>query len=135
MLTKLESDKLKEIFSIKLSALLEDGNINQSELADMLGVDESTVGKWILRKSLPRMGIIEKLSSIFNRPKSYFLDENEYRKGYYLDPSAAKMAQELYDNPEMRILFDAAKNVSPDDLKFVAEMMLRMKKKENHEDD
>ena len=54
---------------------------------------------------------------------------------YYLNPEAAKMAQELYDNPGMRILFDAAKNVSAEDLKLAAEIVARMKKKEEHNDE
>ena len=45
------------------------------------------------------------------------------------------MAQELYDNPGMRILFDAAKNVSAEDLKVAADLIARMKKKEEYEDD
>ena len=45
------------------------------------------------------------------------------------------MAQELYDNPGMRILFDAAKNVSAEDLKLAAEIVARMKKKEEHNDE
>lgn len=45
------------------------------------------------------------------------------------------MAQELYDNPGMRILFDAARNVSADDLKLAAEIISRMKKEEEHDVD
>ena len=87
--------KTQEIFAKKLRGLLDENKINQSELAEMLQVSESTVGKWLLKKALPRMGIIEKLSSIFNCPKSYLLEENETRRSYYLNPEAAKMAQEI----------------------------------------
>ena len=110
--------------------------MDQIDLSAALGLDRSTVNKWTTANALPRAGTTEKIASFFGVKKSYFLDENgSDERSYYLNPAAAKMAQELYDNPDMRILFDAAKNVSPDDLKFVAEMMLRMKKKENHEDD
>ena len=54
----------------------------------------------------------------------------EVSSGYYVNKDTAKIAQQIYDNPDMRILFDAAKNASPEDLKFVAEMMLRMRRKE-----
>ena len=69
-------------------------------------------------------------------PTSLLTDENvnSEHKHYYIDPEAAKMAQELYDNPGMRILFDAAKNVSPEDLKVAAELISRMKKKEEYEE-
>jgi len=59
-------------------------------------------------------------------------EEIDSSQGYYRNPGAAKMAQELYDNPDMMVLFDAAKYVSAEDLKLAAEIMARMKKKEEH---
>ena len=42
--------KTQEIFAKKLRGLLDENKINQSELAEMLQVSESTVGKWLLKK-------------------------------------------------------------------------------------
>lgn len=120
--------KLKEIFAVRLSNLLSENNMSQTELAAMLGVSESTVGKWLLKKAFPRMNILEKLSVIFNRPKAYFYDEEEQRSTYYLNPETAQLAQELHDNPDLRILMDASKNLSPEDIKFVMDLVNRMKK-------
>ena len=123
-----EIEKLREIFAQKLSKLLADSDMNQADLANMLGVSESTVGKWILKKALPRMSIIEKLSVIFNRPKAYFYDDSEDRQTYYLNPETAQLAQEIHDNPDLRILMDASRKLSPDDIKFVVDLVSRMKK-------
>ena len=123
-----EIEKLREIFAQKLSKLLTDSDMNQADLANMLGVSESTVGKWILKKALPRMSIIEKLSVIFNRPKAYFYDDSEGRQTYYLNPETAQLAQEIHDNPDLRILMDASRKLSPDDIKFVVDLVSRMKK-------
>ncbi len=120
--------RLKEIFSVRLANLLSENNMSQTELASMLGVSESTVGKWLLKKSFPRMSILEKLSVIFNRPKAYFYDEEEQRSTYYLNPETAQLAQELHDNPELRILMDASKKLSPEDIRFVMDLVNRMKK-------
>lgn len=120
--------RLKEIFSVRLANLLSENNMSQTELASMLGVSESTVGKWLLKKSFPRMSILEKLSVIFNRPKAYFYDEEEQRSTYYLNPETAQLAQELHDNPDLRILMDASKKLSPEDIKFVMDLVNRMKK-------
>ena len=122
--------KTQEIFAKKLRGLLEENKIHQSELAEMLQVSESTVGKWLLKKALPRMGIIEKLSSIFNCPKSYLLEENETRRSYYLNPEAAKMAQEIYDNPQYKVLFDATKKLKPESIKEVMKFIDYQKAKE-----
>ena len=47
---------------------------------------------------------------------------------YYLNPETAQMAQELFDNPNMRILFDAARDSKPEDLQMAADMLNRFKK-------
>lgn len=128
------AEELKELFSKRLSALLQENNMNQAELAKLLGVSESTVGKWLLMKSLPRMGIIQKLSDHFGVPKSYFLEENGSRKqAYYLDPDTARIAQELHDNPGQRVLFDASKDLSPDDIRVVMTVINGLKKKEGNQ--
>ena len=123
-----EIEKLRELFAQRLSKLLADNDMTQADLANMLGVSESTVGKWILKKAFPRMSIIEKLSVIFNRPKAYFYDDSEDRQTYYLNPETAQLAQEIHDNPDLRILMDASRKLSPDDIKFVVDLVTRMKK-------
>lgn len=53
---------------------------------------------------------------------------NESSDYYYLNPETAQMAQELFDNPNMRILFDAARDCKPEDLQMAADMLNRFKK-------
>lgn len=67
----------KVIFSKKLKTLLNEKNISQVELSKILGVSESTVGKWLLQKSMPRITIIEKLAGYFHVDKTYFFNDNE----------------------------------------------------------
>ena len=76
MESKKELTRAKKLFSERLGALIENQSIQQNILAEKIGVSESTVGKWLLQKALPRMGAIQKLSDFFNVPKSYFLEEH-----------------------------------------------------------
>lgn len=46
---------------------------------------------------------------------------------YYDDPAVQKIAQEIYDNPEYRILFDAARDSKPEDLHMAAEILKKFK--------
>lgn len=71
------NSELKNLFSKQLKNVMQAKDINQSSLAKILGVSESTVGKWILKKSIPRMGIIQKLADYFNVGKLYFLEPAE----------------------------------------------------------
>jgi len=49
-------------------------------------------------------------------------------KTYYNNPETAKLAQELYDNPDLRILLDASRDLAPEDVKAVADIVKKMKK-------
>lgn len=71
----LSQEEMRKLFSKRLSEMMQQENINQVELSRIIGVSESTVGKWILCKSMPRMGIIQKLADHFHVGKSYFLEE------------------------------------------------------------
>ena len=50
--------------------------INNRELGEKIGVSESTVGKWLLMKSTPRMVTIEKLANLFGIKKSDLLEDH-----------------------------------------------------------
>lgn len=65
----------RKLFSSRLRRLLDEHHLNQNELAKVLGVSESTVGKWVLEKSMPRtMGLIQQMADYFGVGKSYFLE-------------------------------------------------------------
>lgn len=67
----------KDIFSKNLQYYMELHELNNKELSEILGVSESTVGKWLLRKSTPRMGVIEKLARYFDVQKSDLIEQKE----------------------------------------------------------
>lgn len=70
-----KDDEAKKLFASRLKAKLAERHMNQNTLADLLGMSESSIGKWTLGKSMPRtMGQIEKIASIFGVEKSYFLE-------------------------------------------------------------
>lgn len=122
------NDKMKRLFSQRLVGVMQENNINQVELSKILGVSESTVGKWILCKAIPRMGVIQKLSDYFHVGKSYFLEEDA-NTGYYTDPTVNEYAEQLRTNPNMRLLFDATKDMTKEDIDYVVDLVNRLKNK------
>lgn len=66
--------EIRDNISKNLKKYMEENNINNKELATILNVSESTVGKWLLKKSVPRMGVIEKISNYFNIEKSELIE-------------------------------------------------------------
>ena len=56
--------------------------------------------------------------------------EKEGGERYYLNDESSEIAQEIFENKELRLLFDAAKNAQPEDLQTVHQMLLALKRKE-----
>lgn len=127
-------DDIKKLFSIRLSKLMNERDINQREIAQAVGVSESTVGKWLLLKAIPRMGVIQKLADYFNVGKSYFL-EDESKQGYYTDQETAEYAEELRTNSDLRVLFSASRDLSKKQMQEAYDYIKYLKSKETHNDD
>lgn len=47
---------------------------------------------------------------------------------YYINKDTARIAQSIFDDPYLRILFDAAEDSRPEDLQMAADMLKRFKK-------
>lgn len=112
--------------------------LTQEELGEKIGLQKSAIAKYENgRVENIKRSTIQAMADLFGVKPSYILgfdEEEEQEDGYYLDPEAAEIAQEVYDRPELKVLFDASRNVSAEDLRFVVEMIDRMAKKERGED-
>ncbi len=73
--------EMKALFSRRLQLLLDKYELKQNDLSRIVGVSESTVGKWILCKALPRMGVIQKLADYFQVSIKYFLEADSSEAG------------------------------------------------------
>lgn len=100
-MNKIDDYKIRKNISTNLKYYMETHNINNKELSNILGVSESTVGKWLLMKSTPRMGVIEKMANYFQIKKSDLL-ENKSKNN---TESKENDSQETLNTPEeLRIL-------------------------------
>lgn len=69
------------------------------------------------------------MADYFGIEKSALLEDPKQDKfhHYYLNEETEKIAQEIFDNPDLRILMDASRKTSPEDLKFLISMAKRFK--------
>lgn len=126
------SDELqKKIFAKNLRHYLDRENKTQKEVADAIGVSPQTFNTWLQMVALPRMGKVQALADYFGINKSDLLEEKpepEHDNSYYINEDAKELAQFLFENPKYKILFDAAKDVSADDLEMVKTIIDKFKK-------
>lgn len=128
-------DMQKQIFMNNLIRLLNEHNLSQAEVAQAIGVSPQTFNTWCRGVALPRMGKIQMLADYFHVDKSSLIDEHQVQnngqpEGYYLDPEVAAKAQEIYEDPDQRILLDAPRDLSTEDLDVVLNMIKALKAKE-----
>lgn len=99
--------------------------ITITALEKELGFGRGSIGK--LKKGISMSS--DRLKSISDRfgISLEYLTTGKQPDQYYLNPETARIAQEVFDNPDLRMLFDAARDVEPDNIRLAAEMLKRFK--------
>ena len=105
-------------------------HLSQSELADKIGVSASTISMYEVGKREPDFETEEKIADFFNTDLNTLRGRDSEAEAYYLNPETAKAAQEIFENKELRALFDAARDADPEDLRALHNMALALKRKE-----
>lgn len=112
----------------------EQSGLTQQQLADKLGISRSAVGMYEKGEREPNFETLELIADTFNVDMNYLLGKKSTTEVipdvYYLNEETRKIAQEIYDNDELSLLFDAARDAAPEDLKTIHTMLLALKRKE-----
>lgn len=112
-------------------------NLSQSELADKLSVAKSTISMYEVGKREPDFETLEAIADLFNVDMNFLLgkDGSENDDHYYLNDETREIAQEVFENPDLRSLFHVARDIEPNELRAHIEFMKRLKSKERNNDD
>lgn len=123
--------------------------LTMKDVAEKVGVSEATVSRWESGdiENMRRDKIMSLAKALDISPaiimgwdnseehdllykKMYTSDESEQTSAqstYYNDPETAKVAQAVFSDPNLRLLFDAAEDCSPDQVLLAAEMLKKFK--------
>lgn len=120
-------------FSNNLRYLRKKYDMSQEDLANKLGYKSfTTIQKWESGVSEPSVSMVKKIAELFGVTMDQITNDDlsDTENHYYIEPEAAEIAQEVQQRPELKILFDASRKVSADDLELVINMIDRLKKNE-----
>lgn len=114
----------------KLNKLMQERGMNCVDLSKKTGIPNTTLST-LLKGRTDKIDII-KLRTIcecLGCSLDYVINDNieEDTHTYYLDDEAAQYAQEIANNKDLKMLFDAAKDIKKEDMQFVYEMIKRFK--------
>lgn len=114
----------------RVKALCKERKIAISRLEKDLGFSNGYIGQ--LKKGVFPDDRLKMIANYFDVSIDYLMtgDEKEGGEKYYLNDETAQVAQEIFENRDLRVLFDAARDASPEDLQTTYNMLMALKKKE-----
>ena len=113
----------------------EELGLTQKELAERLGYKtKSSITKIEAGDNNLPITKVAKIAKALEVTESYLMGWEDsaivpadgQSESYYVDAETRRLAQELHDDPELSVMLDAYKSLSPRDAKLVMEMVRRM---------
>lgn len=141
--------KIVEDFRIRLEKALTKNNMKPIELAEKTGISQSTISQYRSGYSKPKDKRLVKIAEVLHVNPAWLmgLDVPEepqenlaggisyHQNEYYVDDETAQIAQEIFENKELRGLFDVARKASASDLQTAYDVLLALKRKEGYSGD
>lgn len=111
--------------------LRDEKGLKDADVVKATGITKSTFSDWKSGRSKPKQDKLQKIADFLEVSVDYLMtgEEKEGDK-YYLNDETAQVAQEIFENKELRALFDVQRDMDADDLRALHNMALALKRKE-----
>lgn len=116
---------LKMSIADNIKKIRSDYNLTQQQLGAIAGVSDKAVSKWEIGLAEPRMGAVQRIADALKIPKSKIIDEYDE----YLSERDELLEKAFSDRPDLRLLFSAAKDASPEDIQTAIKIISALKDK------
>lgn len=107
--------------------LCDSKGVRPSDVSKATGIGSSTLTSWKQGKYEPKADKLQLIADYFGVSVEYLLTGE--MKSHFWDDETATIAQEIFEDSEMRLLFDAAKGSRPEDIKMARDMLLALKRR------
>ena len=111
--------------------------IRPGSISKATGITTATITSWKQGKYTPKLEKLQTIADFFGVPLSVLISGEEPEKvsgaeqpspSYYLNERTAAIAQQVFDDPSLQLLFDAAKGCTQEDIAMAAQMLRKFKK-------
>lgn len=130
MKTSNTSERLKELMALK--------GLRQIDIAEKTGLGKSAISQYVSGKITPKQDKVYILAEGLNVSPTWLMGYNvpmerssreSFNNGYYTDSETAELAEKLRTDPDMKILFSAAKDLTPEEMQQAADYVNYLKMK------
>lgn len=119
----------------RIKDLCKKNNISMNQLEQELDFGKGYISK--LGKSIPNATKIQQLANRLGVTVDYLMNGNteDNNEHYYTNEETREIAQEIFENPDLKSLFHAAKDLSPERLKAHIDFIQSLKRQEEKHND
>jgi len=127
-----------------LREIRNDRGITLDQVSEKTGLTAKTIQRYETGERKIKISTVIELSSILDFDYNKFMAEAKSKltnnneplmvresSSYYTNDETRQIAQEIFENKDMRLLFDAVRDISPDRLKAYVDLMKALKDKED----
>lgn len=107
----------------RIKNLCDSKGISMNKLEEILGFGKGYISK--LGTTTPNTTKIKLIADYFGVSVDYIItgEDSNPDTPYYINDDAREMAQFMFENPEYKVLFDASRKVSKDDINVVKTLL------------
>lgn len=104
--------------------------LKDSDVCKGAGIPQGTMSDWKRGRYNLKADKLAKIAEFLGVSVDALLGVPNSGQGseYYINEETAKEAQRLFDDPDYRVLFDAARDSRPEDLRMAADLLQRLKR-------
>lgn len=126
----------KEIMAKNIQYYMDKYGKTRQDMCEALGVKYTTFTDWVKGNSYPRIDKIELMANYFGISKADLVEDHKDLSDdhYYLNDETREIAQEVFENPDLRSLFHVARDIDPEELRAHIDFMKKMKAREKKSD-
>jgi len=117
---------MNEDIIVRIKKIMASKGISQAELVRRTGIRASSISDWLSGKYTPKQDKIDLIASALGVSPAWLMYGKEEIEPYYIDPETARLAQEAANDPNMRLLLDAKRDLSPEDMQIVIDLVKRL---------
>ena len=116
--------------------LLQKFGVTTAEVCKATGIGQSTMSNWKSRRNMISGKNAQLIADYFGVSVDYLMTGREKEGGeeYYLNDETREIAQEIFENPDLKSLFDMSRKMPPERFKAHMEFMKNLYKQETGED-
>ena len=133
----MSEETLRAIFAKNLRHYLDINGRNQTDLCRFMNVSSATSSDWCNARKMPRADKIQSIANWLGISIGDLMEDKseQINDHYYLNDETRQIAQEAFENPELRTLFKVARDIPPERLRAHIEFMKSLKAQERGNND